>query len=158
MIKIIRNEKEASNIPSDLYNAALNIFKNNQRCNVILLSDTKYTKAIAISGEPLYPLLDDIAQMTGTSIKSVRSFLSIKNKLTRKNALFIKDMGCICCGSDIYEAEALSMVIEKGAMAEITSSFIGGGKRIKGYEALLMRLIYLYKYSKKSKRKINATG
>jgi len=149
MIKIMRNKIEASKVSIELNNAALKIFKNNRKCNIILLSNTKYTLAISKSGKPLYPLLDDIAQMTGTSIKSVPSYSSIKNKLNRKNALFVKDMGCLCCGSDLYEAQALAMVIEKGSMAKIAASFIGGGEKIRSYEALLMRLIYLLKYSKR---------
>lgn len=153
MIKITRSKFKLTEVSSDLNSAAEYIFKYNHKCNVILLSNTKFTMAIAKSGRTLYPMLDDMAQLTGTSIKSVQSYSAIKNKLNRNNALFIKDKGCLCCGSDLYEAQALSMVIEKGSMAKIAASFIGGGKKIQTHEAFLMRLIYLFKYSKKSKRK-----
>lgn len=154
MLSFIRGEPDIPTIPSDLHNAVVNIFKKNNKCNVILLSDTRYTLAMAKSGKTLYPMLDDIAQLTGASIKSVSSFSTIKNRLNRKSALFIKNKGCLCCGADLYEAQALSMVIEKGSMAHIATTFLGGGKTIRVYEALMMRLVYLLKYSKKSKRKV----
>lgn len=153
MIKITRSKFKLTGVSSDLNSAVEYILKYNHKCNVILLSNTKFTMAIAKSGRTLYPMLDDMAQLTGTSIKSVQSYSAIKNKLNRNNALFIKDEGCLCCGSDLYEAQALSMVIEKGSMAKIAASFIGGGKKIQTHEAFLMRLIYLFKYSRKSKRK-----
>ncbi|MBN2443479.1 MAG: hypothetical protein JXJ04_19105 [Spirochaetales bacterium] len=129
----------------------MRIMKNNSRCNVILFSKKQFTHAVAKSGRKLYPLLDDVAQLTGRAVRCIDSLHSIKKGLLTHNALFVRNEGCLCMAHDLYEAHALAMVIEKASGAHIAGFFLGGGIPIKAHEAALMRLIYVFKYSKKRK-------
>jgi L-fuculose-phosphate aldolase len=74
----------------------------------------------------------------------------VKKALRRRSAVLIPGLGCLCMGDDASEAEATAMVAEKGCRVEIESSYLGGGHRIRWFETLLMRFIFLAKYSKKA--------
>lgn len=115
--------------------------------SVVLLSKQPFTLGFSRTGKTLFPLLDDIAQIAGTKIKSIANETDLK-KVKFANTIFIKDKGCLCFGKDLYEIEATAMVVEKAVRAEIDSFYLGGGKRIAFHEALLMRLLYKSKYSK----------
>jgi L-ribulose-5-phosphate 4-epimerase len=111
--------------------------------------------AVSRTGKAAYPLLDDFAQIIGTSVRVAdyngpdKSARKIAARLKGRNALFIKDNGAICCGSSKYDAFAAVMVLEKGCKAIICATLLGKAKPINPLEALLMRFIYLKKYSKK---------
>ena len=111
--------------------------------------------AVSQTGKAAYPLLDDFAQIIGTSVRvadynaSDKSDRNIAARLKGRNAVLIKDNGALCCGSSKYDASAAVMVLEKGCKAIICSTLLGKAKPINPLEALLMRLVYLKKYSKK---------
>jgi ribulose-5-phosphate 4-epimerase/fuculose-1-phosphate aldolase len=111
--------------------------------------------AVSRTGKKAYPLLDDFAQILGTSLRVADysspevSARKIAASLKGRNAVLIKDNGALCCGSSKYDASAAVMVLEKGCKAIICATLLGKAKPINPLEALLMRLVYLKKYSKK---------
>lgn len=111
--------------------------------------------AVSQTGKAAYPLLDDFAQIIGTSVRVAdyngpgKSARKISDRLKGRNAVLIKDNGALCCGSSKYDASAAVMVLEKGCKAIIYATLLGKAKPINPLEALLMRLVYSKKYSKK---------
>ncbi len=93
-------------------------------------------------------MLDDLAQIVGPSLRCVREVRSIKSALHRRSAVLMAHHGCICAAESLSELHAAAMVVEKGCRALIESSFVGGGRRISFPDALLMRIIYRFKYRK----------
>jgi hypothetical protein len=61
----------------------------------------------------------------------------------------VRDIGCLCLGEDFYEAFAMAMVAEKGALAWAASSALGGGTPIGFADAALMRAVYALKYGRR---------
>jgi L-ribulose-5-phosphate 4-epimerase len=110
--------------------------------------------AVSRTGKAAYPLLDDFAQIIGTSVRvanyngSGKSVRKIAAKLRGRNAVIVKDNGALCCSSSKYDASAIVMVLEKGCKAIICATLLGKAKPINPLEAILMRIIYLKKYSK----------
>lgn len=103
------------------------------------------------SGQTLKPLLDDFAQLIGTSLACVDSDADPKrviNALKGRNAVLIHGRGALCCAGSVSDAEAVEMVLDKGCKAYLAASALGRGQPIAPLECKLMRYIYLKKYSK----------
>jgi len=122
--------------------------------NALIHAASPAVKASSCAGQTVYPLLDDMAQIVGTSIKTAPSSVgsgSLKKAVKAfrgRNAVLLEDQGAVCGGSTLDEAHAVCQVCEKACKAFIESSFIGGGHRINPLESWLMRTVYLKKYSK----------
>jgi len=135
--------------PGCFPDAAARMLAADPDARVAFLSTAPCTLAVAKSGARLPVLLDDLAQLTGPSVPRARDFSAVRGRKAGHSAVFVAGEGCLCRGSDAYEAHALAMVVEKACMAFIGSSVLGGGKRIPFHEALLMRLIYKMKYGRR---------
>ena len=131
------------------------IYKNNPTIHHIIHSNTPGISAVSCSGIPkLLPLLDDFAQIAGTSVKIAESNPSkLSSALKKASAVFIKGTGALCCGASKSDAQAVSMVVEKNCNAYITSSLFDRVKPINHLECQLMRFVYLKKYSKQVNKK-----
>lgn len=108
-------------------------------------------EAVALSyrEEPLLPLLDDFAQIVGTKMEVVTNDTNkIKKALRKSSAVFIKGYGAICCGATECDTKAISMILEKNCKAYLLSKLLGGTNYIGTLDSMLMRFVYLKKYSK----------
>lgn len=85
----------------------------------------------------LKPYLDDFAQLVG---------LAAGPTIKKHHAIITKDQA-FCLGANTDEAHAVRMVVEKNARAARYAS-LEGAKPINAVESLLMRQLYLAKYSK----------
>lgn len=103
--------------------------------------------------EPLKPYLDDYAQIVGlnVSVADNRKSLIFKG-LSRSSAVFVKNTGALCWGKDETDAEAVSMILRKNCKAYFAASLFGRPKPINAFESALMRLVFLKKYSKLSRK------
>lgn len=133
---IIKKRKDINNV----------MFSNDE--NIVLAS--KYCSTIK-------PLLDDFAQICGTSLITVDfnknnmevSINLILKSLKRGNVVLINSYGAICCGNNESDASAVQIVTKKQCKAYILAREKNNLKYINPVECLLMRFVYLKKYSKK---------
>ena len=114
----------------------------------------------AIRGEPVdRPILDDLAQIVGPSVRVADYALPSTKKLVRntikalkgRNAALLANHGAVCIGRDIEEAILCCQVLEKACKSFIEAEFLGGAKEINRFEAWIMHQYYLKKYSKQKK-------
>ncbi|MEL7656156.1 MAG: hypothetical protein AAGU75_09640, partial [Bacillota bacterium] len=104
-------------------------------------------------GISLRPMLDDFAQIVGTKIKTVKNHPdSAFSSLKSVSAVMVKDIGAVCWGMDEQDAEAVSMIVRKNCKAYFASSAMGHPKYIRPWECILMRQVYLRKYSRMSEK------
>ena len=101
----------------------------------------------------LKPYLDDFAQLAGPSLKihkyeEGKTEKHIEKAIAEGYPLLIRNKGALCAAEKRGDAEALSIVIEKNCRAALAAL---GSKPINHLECMLMRQIYLNKYSKQSK-------
>lgn len=110
--------------------------------------------AFSRSNITLKPLLDDFAQIVGTSMKVVENDpAQITIALKRASAVFVRNRGALCVGDTQEDAQAVSMVVEKNCRAYIGATLFGRVKSIHPVESWLMRFIYVKKYSKQAHAK-----
>ncbi len=132
------------------------IYKNRSDISAIIHATSPALLAVSHTKEVVKPLLDDMAQLIGLSIRSASPEASPKHislllkRLKRRNAIFITGEGALCGAGSLDDAHAVCQVTEKASQAWIESSFLGGGHKISPIESALMRWVYLKKYSKKN--------
>ena len=98
-----------------------------------LLSQAPFTRAFSFRETRLGMVLDDLAQLVGVG---------------KKTCAFIPGVGARLSYFDPSDAEAAAMVVEKACRAELAGERLGGAARIPLVEAVLMRAVYLKKYSR----------
>ncbi len=129
-----------------------------KKCNAAIHTNLPNITTAARAGNTVYPMLDDMAQIVGTSAKVADysyypSDTQIKNILKAlhwRSGVLLSGQGALCCGSDIDDAYAVCQVLEKGCKSFIETAFLGGGHTINKIETALMRFVYVMKYSKAS--------
>lgn len=97
----------------------------------------------------LKPYLDDFAQMAGSGLKVIDyNEKLIAKAIKNGKPLLVRGKGALCAAEERSDAEALFMVIEKNCRAALAAL---GAEPIAPWECMLMRQIYLRKYSKRNK-------
>ena len=130
------------------------IYKSHFNINNILHTSTPGIMAVSCAGRKTRPLLDDFAQIAGTSVKTAKMEASkISAGLKHSTAVLLHRNGALSCGSSKGDAQAVSMVTEKNCNALICAALFGKIKYIKHFECMLMRFVYLAKYSKQAYKK-----
>ncbi|MDO4545019.1 MAG: class II aldolase/adducin family protein [Bacillota bacterium] len=142
------------------------------RSSAVLWNTSPVVLKFAEEEQELRPYLDDFAQLVGTVLK-VREYTDdeIKEAPAAGTPLLVKGKGALCGAAEAGDAEAFSMVIEKNCRAFLAAQAGRGGrtgrdaadgngcgaaKPIKHWECVLMRQIYLKKYSKLSQKSAKA--
>lgn len=140
----------------DIYNMLIilnEIYKDNEHINHIIHANSTGATVMSYAGIKLLPLLDDFAQIAGTSVKtSDINPKEISKALKSSSAVLLKNDGALCCGISKDDAVAVSMVLEKNCIAYIAAALLGNIKPINALECKLMRFVYLNKYSKLYKK------
>lgn len=153
------------------------IYERWNHIHAIVHSTAPDVLTVSRTGMNVPPLLDDFAQIVGTSAKSVRVEISaasaegqavasrasglspatavagardIVRRLRGRYAVMLEQNGALCCAPSKADALAVAYVLAKNCKAVVGSELFGGAKPIPYIEALLMRLIYIASYSKKA--------
>lgn len=140
------------NCVAETANAHREVYIARPDFNYIIHNGEKETVAASSLGKTMKPLLDDFAQICGTKIKTVNDYGKIGKAIKGKNAVLLKDQGALCCGAVEGDAEAVDMIMSKASVSLLGSKVFGEPKPINPVEALLMRIIYLKKYSKQAEK------
>ena len=128
----------------------LAIYSSRPEINNIEFSDNEYVVAASLAGKPLYPLLDDFAQMMGKPM-CIAAPDEIVKVLGKAGGILIPGAGALCCAATESDAHALCLVTEKNALAEICAAIVGKPKPLSFFDCFLMHLVYTKKYAKKQR-------
>lgn len=116
----------------------------------IIHNADKETVAVSMLGKTMKPLLDDFSQICGTKVKVAKEPEKCGKAIKGKNAVLLKNKGALCCGSNEGDAQAVDMIMSKASLTLLGTKVYEAAKPINPVEALLMRVIYLKKYSKQA--------
>ncbi|MGE5679159.1 MAG: class II aldolase/adducin family protein [Pseudomonadota bacterium] len=139
---------EAVRVPEEagLYGA---IYGSRKGINCIINAVDPYIAAASCLESGIRPMLDDFAQIVGTTMKIVDNDpIQIKSALKHSSAVLIRKHGALCCGATKADAAAVAMIVEKNCRAVLTAALFGEVKPVNPLECMLMRQVYLKKYSK----------
>jgi len=133
------------------------IYKVRKKVMAVVHTHQMNASTVAAARRELPPILDDLAQIVGPSVRVAKYALPSTKKIVRstmkalkgRNAALLANHGAICVGRDLEEAFVTAQVLEKACKAFIEAEFLGGAKSIPKYEAHIMHQYYLLKYRKK---------
>lgn len=125
------------------------LYRSCKAINYILHKNTPEIASVANNGVALKPLLDDFAQIAGTLVKNVEFIPNkITNALKKSSSVLIPGFGALCVGKTKEDAFAVELITQKACKALVGAAILGKVKPINPLEGMLMRFIYLKKYSK----------
>ena len=135
---------------SETAEAHRKIYISNESFNYIIHNADKETVAVSLLGKTMKPLLDDFSQICGTKVRVACKASKCGKAIKGRNAVLLKGKGARCCGSVKGYAEAVDMIMSKSCLTLLGTKVYESAKPINPVEALLMRVIYLKKYSKQA--------
>ena len=132
------------------------IYSERKDIGAVIHSHSMNASTVAVARREVPPILDDMVQIIGPSIRVAEYALPSTKKIVKKtmkalkgrNAALMANHGAVCIGRDMEEAFTCTFVLEKTCKAFIEAEFLGGVKTINKFEAHLMRQYYLRKYGK----------
>lgn len=106
--------------------------------------------AFSVLGTVLPSYLDDCCQIAGVGI-SCAPFepKAIASHLGNNHAVFVEECGILCCGSNMDDANAVALVVEKNVRVHFVGPLFGGANRLEDEDIDKMRAFYLDTYSKR---------
>ena len=133
------------------------VYKRRKNINAVIHTHQQNASTVAAAHREVPPILDDMAQIVGPSVRVANYALPSTKKIIRgtikalkgRNAALMANHGAICIGSDMDEAFVVCSILEKACKSFIEAEFLGGAKPINKLEANVMRQYYLRRYSKK---------
>jgi len=154
------SEYEGSIKPSSEKGLHMEIYRTRKKINAVIHTHQMNASTVASARREVPPILDDMTQIIGPTVRCADYAISSTKKITRKtvkalkgrNAALMANHGAVCVGQDLDEAFVVCQVLEKACKAFIESEFLGGAKTIKKFEAHLMRQVYLRKYSAQARK------
>jgi L-fuculose-phosphate aldolase len=149
------------NKPSSELKLHAAVYSERNDINAVIHTHQVNASTVAAARREVPPILDDMAQIIGPSVRVADYALPNTKKIVRKtmkalrgrNAALMANHGAVCIGRDMEEAFVVCQVLEKACRAFIEAEFLGGAKGIGHVEAWIMHKYYLMKYSKLKNKK-----
>jgi len=161
LVNFRNNEYKSEIKPSSEFKMHSGIYIDRKDVNAIIHTHQMNASTCAAARREVPPVLDDLAQIIGPSVRVAEYALPSTNKIVKatvkalkgRNAALMANHGAVCVGRDLDEAFVVCQVLEKGCKAFIEAEFLGGAKHINKFEAWAMHQFYLKKYSQIAKKK-----
>jgi L-fuculose-phosphate aldolase len=136
------------------------IYRTRKEINAVIHTHQMNASTVAATHREVPPILDDMAQIIGPSVRCADYALPSTKRIVTKTvkalrgrmAALMANHGAVCVGRDIDEAFVVCQVLEKACKAFIEAEFLGGAKGINIFEAHLMHQFYLRKYSSMARK------
>ena len=133
------------------------LFSTREDINAVMITHPAYVRAVADAKATIPAVVDDMAQIVGTTCKTSKSAEvgDVLKAVKGRNSCLIAGGGALTSGRTMDEAYTCALVLDKAAHVFICGGVIGGCKIINTLEAKLMRFVYKKKYSKTNQQNIS---
>ena len=148
---------EGSRKPSSEYLLHLEIYKNFKNINAVMHTHSTYASAFAVCREDIPPIIEDMVQIAGGSIRVAEYALPGTVELAQKvvkamgdrNACLLANHGLTGMGRNIEEAYKVCLIVEKSAQIAYISKNLGEPFILSDKDIEIMREYYLNSYGQK---------
>ena len=131
------------------------IYRTRPEIHAVIHTHQMNASTVAAARREVPPILDDMVQIIGPTVRVADYALPSTNKIVRvtvkalrgRMAALMANHGAVCLGRNLDEAFVVCQVLEKACKAFIEAEFLGGAKGINRVEAFIMHQYYLRKYS-----------
>ncbi|WP_027363561.1 class II aldolase/adducin family protein [Desulfotruncus alcoholivorax] len=148
--RVIEGERK----PSTELKLHLAIYNAREDVTAIMHTHSTFASAMAVAGQTLPPILEDLAQLVGGKVPVTRYAragtpnlaAAVLEVLGQSNAVLLANHGVVGMGRNLEEAFQVCMVVEKAAQVYAWASLLGKVNEIPKEEALLLRDLYITSY------------
>lgn len=159
LVNIHTSEYDGSIKPSSEHKLHSEIYRTRPGINAVIHTHQMNASTCAAARREVPPILDDMAQIIGPSVRVAPYALPSTKKIVKETVKALKgrmaalmaNHGAVCIGRDMDEAFVVCQVLEKACKAFIEAEFLGGAKSINKVEAFVMHQVFLKKYSAQDK-------
>jgi L-fuculose-phosphate aldolase len=145
-------------VPSSEKGLHAAIYGSRPEVQAVIHTHSMSASTVAAARREVPPILDDLAQIVGPSLRVAGYALpgtgkmgrSVLRALRGRMAALMANHGAVALGRSMNEALVCARIVEKGCRAFVESEFLGGARPLGRLEAKLMHEVYLRKYSKKN--------
>lgn len=165
-LESLSRKKVIETVGEQFFSTKIQIVKNAELSNYfgmeVCTGTSPVLKELSYKMAPLYPMIDDLAQIGGRIIKTVddkNQNKDIINNVTLKKNLrralrksdvaFVMGVGAIAKGENRDDAEAVLKVLEKNCVSFLYHQKTGKGVELSGIDRTIQRAFYLKKYKKR---------
>jgi len=146
--------------PSSEVKLHAEIYRQREEIEAVIHTHSPSASVVAAARREVPPVLDDMAQIIGPSLRVAAYALPSTKKIVRvtmkalkgRMAALLANHGAVCLGRSPEEAFTCAIVAEKACKAFVEAEFLGGAKSISKFEATVMHQYYLRKYSRQRKK------
>jgi len=147
--------------PSSEKTLHMEIYRTRPEAKAVVHTHSMSASSVAAARREVPPILDDLAQIVGPSLRVAEYSLPGSKKMARavlsamrgRMAALMANHGAVAMGRSPDEAILCAQIVEKGCRAFVEAEFLGGAKSISRFEAAIMHEVYLKKYSRQKKGK-----
>ncbi|HHV79873.1 MAG TPA: class II aldolase/adducin family protein [Firmicutes bacterium] len=133
------------------------IYRSRPEIAAVVHTHSTYACTVAAARKEIPPILDEMVQIAGGSVKVAAYSLPGSNELVEavltalqgRTAALLANHGAICLGRSIQEALVTAVVVEKAAKVFILSELIGGAVPLGPKEIGIMREFFLNRYGQR---------
>ena len=124
--------------PTSEHRMHLSIFRARQDVGGILHAHPLYSSMLAVAGEPLRPILDEMipylggtAEVTGFAPSGSEELAQeVVRTLGAKSAVLVANHGTVCTGKNLSRAFQITKYVEKWAHIQILATLLGKARTI----------------------------
>jgi L-fuculose-phosphate aldolase len=137
------------------------IYRTRPDVHAVIHTHQMNASTVAAAQREVPPLLHEMTEIIGPSIRVAAYALPSTKKITKKTVQALKDRkaalmanhGAVSVGKDLDEAFLVCQTLEKACRAFIEAEFLGGRKIGQHFDTQLMHQYYLHKYSAREGKK-----
>lgn len=150
------NDKNIETLEGNFRAAAVILFcalRQDKNAQAAAIVDSESIVKFSSKRKTLMPILDDLTQVCGVSIKCAEKNVAadVVNALSGlRNCCFLPDAGAVVTGRTLDEVFTATLVLDKACNAELLAEGKGGTCHMSAVDAFLEHVVFKLKYSKKN--------
>lgn len=156
------NDKNIETLEGNFRAAAVILYcavRQDKNAGAAAIVDSDSTVAFSSKRKTLMPILDDLAQVCGTSIKCAAKNIAsdvVAALSGQRNVCLLPDAGAVVTGRTLDEVFTATLVLDKACNAEILAESKGGTDHMNAFYAFLEHVVFKLKYSKTNQKQQKA--
>lgn len=156
------NDKNIESLEGNFRAAAVILFcaiRQDKSAGAAAIVDSDSTVEYSKKRKTIMPILDDMTQVCGVSIKCANKNVAsdVVSALSgQRNVCLLPEAGAVVTGRTLDEVFTATLVLDKACNAELLAESKGGTQHMNAINALLEHVVFKLKYSKTNQKQQKA--
>ena len=156
------NDKNIESLEGNFRAAAVILYcavRQDKNAGAAAIVDSDSTVEFSSKRKTLMPILDDLAQVCGVSIKCAQKNVAsdvVAALSGQRNVCLLPEAGAVVTGRTLDEVFTATLVLDKACNIELLTESKGGTQHMNALDALLEHVVFKLKYSKTNQKQQKA--